>query len=48
MMHNWTKSIPTQNEDDQKYQKIHTKDIINGNVYVEKNYNFNNNLWHIV
>jgi hypothetical protein len=36
MMQNWTKTITRKNEDDQKFQKKYTKDIINGHVYIEK------------
>ena len=36
MTQNWTKKITRKNEDDWKFQKIYTKDIINGYVYIEK------------
>ena len=36
MTQNWTKLITTENKDDQKFQKIYTKDIVNGYVYTEK------------
>jgi hypothetical protein len=36
MTHNWSKTMTIKIEDDQKFQKIYTKDIINGYVYVLK------------
>ena len=36
MTHNWIEKITRNNEDDEKFQKIYTKDIINGYVYREK------------
>ena len=48
MMHNWTKTNTTKNEDDKKIQKIYKNNNINGYIYVEKYHNKIFYLWNII